>query len=84
MRYPEMMLEKGVKDLYHEWLTAGCVSKKKCQVELKGGMALLSIYSIDMLYTIWPQHGIWEVPKAVVFGPVFTPALFSLGMEFGP
>ena len=33
MQYPELMLEKEAKLLYHEWLTKNCHSKKKCQVE---------------------------------------------------
>lgn len=32
VRYPELMLEKESKQLYHEWLTKDCHSKKKCQV----------------------------------------------------
>jgi len=32
VQYPELMLEKEAKLLYHEWLTKDCHSKKKCQV----------------------------------------------------
>lgn len=34
VQYPELMLEKEAKLLYHEWLTKDCHSKKKCQVEI--------------------------------------------------
>ena len=32
VRYPEMMLEKGVRELYSAWLASHSSSKKKCQV----------------------------------------------------
>ena len=32
IRYPELMLEMEAKQVYQEWLTKDCSSKKKCQV----------------------------------------------------
>ena len=70
MRYPELMLEKESKQLYHEWLTKDCHSKKKCQVRSGLELYLGEVY-VKLFDLITCTH--------VYIGPKESPEPFEGG-----